>query len=66
MNAKLVPADIAVDSVLAVLQPTLSAAQNQQVRLFVGHFFKRVAEDDIASAYAWHEKQRPNRGVNDE
>ena len=49
MNAKLVPADIAVDSVLAVLQPTLSAAQNQQVRLFVGHFFKRVAEDDIAA-----------------
>ncbi len=49
MNAKLEPANDTVDSVLALLQPTLSAAQNQQARVFVSHFFQRVAEDDIAA-----------------
>jgi glutamate dehydrogenase len=49
MNAKLLPSGSTVDSVLALLQPTLGAAQNQQARVFVTHFFKRVAEDDIAA-----------------
>ena len=49
MNAKLAPADATLDSILALLQPQLSAAQNQQARVFVTHFLKRVAEDDIAA-----------------
>ena len=49
MNAKLAPADITIDAILSELQPHLaSAAQVQQARVFVGQFFNRVAEDDIA------------------
>jgi len=55
MNAKLAPSDTTVDAILAELQPHLSAAQNQQARVFVTQFFKRVSEDDIGerASQAW-------------
>ena len=55
MNAKLAPSDTTVDAILAELKPHLSAAQNQQARMFVTQFFKRVSEDDVGErpAQTW-------------